>query len=1667
MSNIKRRRWTIHLRRIITAVFAVGFCFSLINTFNIQAASNIFKLQDAKLEKLTDTVEGDITDFNELTVATNVTFHKLNDAVKYTLTIKNSDKNDCTINSITDENDNNYISYEYDSYENTTVAANSTFDFIITATYKNALNNINERSQTSNVKFIIHYNDGQEEKEEEVPLVPDTSDNNSTATPNAIRTNTVTLIISAIGLIICIILAAKKHKEASKLVAILTILISAITLTTSAKALKIEINTIAFTNSYSLEDKELVTYKIGDQEETEIVSYGEKITKNSPKKAGNTFVKWVLEDGTDFNTETKITKDTVLIAKFAPSSMALDFRGNGLSFANGKISSIIEYKQTCHEEAVPTIAHTSNLNDDGTRKHDEDDNEMNYPDDAAEKIVISVPGATKLKINVKYSIENGYDELYIFNRDIGENDPSSFDPDDGPIRTISAESDDYNSFNTDVFEINGNTATFFFHSDGSVNYYGYFATIEGYDINNQPIGNTTNVCENSVVSGSYLEPETSDTQVFYGWSLNQNATQPDFKTLKEAMEAVDGELGKTVNIYAVWEERESFIIKMHGNGLTFDNNSEVNSMRYISKCNDIPIPLVKYSHTSNIDDSGNNNGNYSNNLRTADVITFDNASSLRITTTYATESGYDYVYIFKGNYSGSISSSLSGHSAIYNGGNYTQRTATVIIPGNTATIVFYSDGSSSYYGYYSVIEPLDESGNVMSTNETVKVCDTERISGTYRAPTTAENQQFFGWAESPDAAYPEYLDEQEIETNIQGEDGETKDLYAFWVKLHTVHFDGNGADSGSMDDQKVYGGYPNTLSSNDYNHTNYTFLGWSTNKDATEPEYEDGDTFTAPNNYETTTFYAVWKKKVHIIYDGNGATSGSMSDSYYDAGSTFTLTSNRYSRSNYDFLGWSTDKDAIIPAYVNQARFTTPTNKEEITLYAIWTTKHHIVFDGNGADSGSMSAQYYTRGSTINLPSNSYAKSKYMFLGWSTNKDAIIPQYTDVGRFVVPTDTDETTLYAIWVKQFVIHFDGNGATSGSMGDRIIAVGGTINLPDNAFTKTNSVFTGWSEDKDALVGTYANQASFTAPTDEEGTTLYAIWRQKPVVHFDGNGSTSGTMSDQVFEFDTAANLRNNSFYRTNYTFLGWSEDSDATEATYANQATFTPSTSKDETTLYAIWKKKFAIHFDINGGENGTMTDQYVEWTSVSTTLNINQFTKPKYYVDGWSTDKDASEPTYADGGTFTLPTDGTTEITLYAIWKPAYTVHFHGGDDVEGDMISYKWDSNEVEGEATTMIKKVGTQGMLVSPNYSKTGYGFAGWSEDPDAASRINNTSNKPIIYGPNENITLTASFASTATEEGDLNLYAVWLPAETEYTLQTFNKTAFEAAYPNKNIIALRDERDNNVYAVAKIAGGYWWMMENLRLNFADSNTTITAANTNNPSSSFITSVNRFKGRTDYQNFFKECTAQNASCYDTVSFSVDNIIRKYNPYYGPTPPVSNINRKPNQSWYSYGAYYNWYTAVAGTLGTYSNNSYEIPAGGKPQTASGDICPSGWKLPNGGATGDYSNMNVALGGTQLKPYDSNEWYTNGYSSVYGESFRWFKYPVNAIKSGVRSEAGTGGYHNQGAIYSSPSFASTGSMGTYLVEYIDQFGRFQDRSVIGGYHEIRGNSGFAVRCIAK
>ena len=334
----------------------------------------------------------------------------------------------------------------------------------------------------------------------------------------------------------------------------------------------------------------------------------------------------------------------------------------------------------------------------------------------------------------------------------------------------------------------------------------------------------------------------------------------------------------------------------------------------------------------------------------------------------------------------------------------------------------------------------------------------------------------------------------------------------------------------------------------------------------------------------------------------------------------------------------------------------------------------------------------------------------------------------------------------------------------------------------------------------------------------------------------------------------------------------------------------------------------------------------------------------------------------------------------------------------------------------------------LMAPNYKKTGYGFAGWSENPSAVVNGNDT-----IYGPNQNIN-----AGTLTYDEDNNksavLYAVWV--QSNGNMQNFSCSSLSA----NQVTALTDTRDNNVYTVGKLADGNCWMMENLRL---DNTATLSSSNTDNPASGFTSIA---VSTDDW------CTDDNETCINQNKLNTNNtnninlngtnasntpLINSPGQYNGSNATGGTKGSDGNDfSWYSYGNYYNWYTATAGT-GTYSQTSGD---------ATGSICPSGWILPSGGSGGQYSSLDSAMGGTGSD------------QSSAAASNRWRTYPANFLYSGV---------------WWSPTANNRGRVGHYWSRTV--YNRGYARSLYFtaehanpdiGSTSIGKRGGFSVRCLS-
>lgn len=171
-------------------------------------------------------------------------------------------------------------------------------------------------------------------------------------------------------------------------------------------------------------------------------------------------------------------------------------------------------------------------------------------------------------------------------------------------------------------------------------------------------------------------------------------------------------------------------------------------------------------------------------------------------------------------------------------------------------------------------------------------------------------------------------------------------LYAHWVANdYEIAFDGNGATSGTMENQKAKYDEVVTLQKNQFERTGYTFTGWNTAPDGTGTTLEDQQqvkNLTTEQN-GTVTLYAQWKANSYTIhFDGNGATDGAMEDisAVYDQ--DIILPPNQFVRTTEEggsvFTGWNLENGIYDAEFADQetVRNLTTEDGAVVTLYAIW-----------------------------------------------------------------------------------------------------------------------------------------------------------------------------------------------------------------------------------------------------------------------------------------------------------------------------------------------------------------------------------------------------------------------------------------------------------------------------------------------------------------------------------------------------------------------------------------------------------------------------------------------------------------------------------------------------------------------------------------------------------
>ncbi|MCL2508550.1 MAG: InlB B-repeat-containing protein, partial [Oscillospiraceae bacterium] len=299
------------------------------------------------------------------------------------------------------------------------------------------------------------------------------------------------------------------------------------------------------------------------------------------------------------------------------------------------------------------------------------------------------------------------------------------------------------------------------------------------------------------------------------------------------------------------------------------------------------------------------------------------------------------------------------------------------------------------------------------------------------------------------------------------------------------------------------------LSSTEPELDGFVFLGWSTDPQAEEPDFLAGELITVnltDTHKGVVELYAVWEVGIStytVTWNLNGGRFGGSATnptSVVENGDEYELPaeSSLSHPNGLIFLGWFTASSGGVEIKDGDE----VTLDDDVIYYAQWRQpKYTIIFDKNASDAtGTMENIVSNRDEVVYLPEHDFVRSGYTFEGWSTDSGAEFPDFYDEDPVyqLSMTDGGEITLFAVWSgRQVRIVYNGNGATSGSMGNVTTFMGQTSTLSVNTYQKDGHSFEGWALTSDGEVAYADGDTTFTPPYyagSPATVTLYAVWEE---------------------------------------------------------------------------------------------------------------------------------------------------------------------------------------------------------------------------------------------------------------------------------------------------------------------------------------------------------------------------------------------------------------------------------------------------------------------------------------------------------------------------------------------------------------------------------------------
>ena len=405
--------------------------------------------------------------------------------------------------------------------------------------------------------------------------------------------------------------------------------------------------------------------------------------------------------------------------------------------------------------------------------------------------------------------------------------------------------------------------------------------------------------------------------------------------------------------------------------------------------------------------------------------------------------------------------------------------------------------------------------------------------------------------------------------------------------------------------------------------------------------------------------------------------------------------------------------------------------------------------------------------------------SGYEFVGWAkeAKKNPTIFDFNTAGTtatqttytiYLVAKKTNPTPTYMYYL--YYKYNDGTDSTwLTDVTDRpTAATTFTFNVNRAKLTRSGYDHIGWADKADAVTAKYTGGDPIVLTKDNPTKTIYAIWMPFFELKYDANGGTGAPASQTRTAAHPTVNrvtftVPNQTPTKEGYTFKGWADSANATDAQYHGGDKITLTKDNPTKTIYAVWKEnppldipnpnpgniaenlkvKVVCTTPNSGHEpvfynliDGTFTHTDIEQSGDYPTCSIT--ISPDKYISRYSTDKNCQHTTPDDPKT--VPLFWNKEVQKWAVNDDQIGLNgvvFNAVCEAVPDTFTVTYtdgveDEVIFENDVHTGLNAGTPTPAFVGGTPTRTGYTFAGWQ--PEVTETVTETVTYVAMWTPVE---------------------------------------------------------------------------------------------------------------------------------------------------------------------------------------------------------------------------------------------------------------------------------------------------------------------------------------------